>query len=83
MGCITINATWEHATGNPVCGSVSYDVILSYPNGTIIIMTTTIETYYNFTGLMPDTSYTVTVAGRNDAGVGEPASVSRRTKGEQ
>ena len=29
------------------------------------------NTSYNFTGLTPDNSYTVTVAGRNDAGVGE------------
>ncbi|XP_065915150.1 mucin-17-like isoform X4 [Dysidea avara] len=29
------------------------------------------DTSYNFTGLTPDNSYTVTVAGRNSAGVGE------------
>ena len=29
------------------------------------------DTSYNFTGLISDNSYTVTVAGRNSAGVGE------------
>ena len=33
------------------------------------------DTSYNFTGLIPDNSYTVTVAGRNDAGVGESTNV--------
>jgi len=32
------------------------------------------DTSYNFTGLSPDNSYTVTVTGRNDAGVGESVS---------
>jgi len=35
-------------------------------------MNTTIQTSYNFTGLTPDSDYTVTVAGVNDAGVGKP-----------
>ena len=43
-------------------------------------MTNTImETSYNFTQLTPDNSYTVTVVGRNDAGVGEYASVIENT----
>ena len=29
------------------------------------------DTSYNVTGLIPTTSYTVTVAGRNDVGVGQ------------
>ena len=29
------------------------------------------DTAYNITGLTPDTSYTVTVAGKNDAGIGK------------
>ena len=35
------------------------------------MMNTTIQTSYNFTGLTPDSDYTVTVTGVNDAGVGE------------
>jgi len=37
-----------------------------------VVVNTTIQTSYNFTGLTPDNNYTVTVAGRNDAGMGEP-----------
>ena len=33
------------------------------------------DTSYNFTGLIPYTNYNITVTGRNDAGVEEPASV--------
>jgi len=40
---------------------------------------TTIQTSLNFTGLTPDNSYTVTVAGRNDAGVGESTSLAVRS----
>jgi len=32
------------------------------------------DTSYNFSGLTPDNSYTVTVASRNNAGVGRPFS---------
>ena len=39
------------------------------------------DTSYNFTGLKPDTSYTVTVAGRSDAGVGEFISMVTTTAG--
>jgi len=34
------------------------------------------NTSYNFTGLQFGTNYTVTVAGRNDAGVGESSIIS-------
>jgi len=37
------------------------------------------DTSYNFTGLAPDNSYTVTVVGRNNAGVGESTSLVVRT----
>ena len=33
------------------------------------------DTSYSFTGLTPDSSYTVTVAGRNDAGMGESSMI--------
>ena len=62
--------SWDHVTSDPVCGSVSYDVTISSSDG-VIMTVTTYGTSYSFTGLTPDTSYTVTVAGRNDAGVGE------------
>ena len=58
--------SWDPATSDLVCGPVSYDVTIS-PSGVMMRIT---DTSYNFTGLTPDTSYTVTVAGRNNAGVG-------------
>ena len=70
IGEVCINdfsVSWDPVTGNPVCGPVSYDVTISSSDG--VVMRTT-DTSYNFTGLMPNNSYTVTVAGRNDAGVG-------------
>ena len=39
------------------------------------MMSTTIQTSYNLTGLTPDSDYTVTVTGKNNAGVGESASM--------
>ena len=52
-----------------MCGPVSYDVTISPSDGVEMMRIT--NTSCNFTGLTPDNSYTVTVAGRNDAGVGE------------
>ena len=48
---------------------MSYDVTISPSDGVVMMRIT--DTFYNFTGLTPDNSYTVTVAGRNNAGVGE------------
>ena len=53
----------------PLCGPVSYDVTISPSDGVMMMRIT--DTSYNFTGLTTNNSYTVTVAGRNDAGVGE------------
>jgi len=51
-----------------VCGPVSYNVTISPSDGVMMRIT---NIFYNFTGLTPGTSYTVTVAGINMAGVGE------------
>jgi len=66
-------ASWDPITGDPLCGPVSYDVTISPSDGVMIVRIT--DTSYNFTGLTTDNSYTITVAGRNDAGVGESTSV--------
>ena len=57
----------------PVCGPVLYDVTISPSDGVVMMRIT--DTSYNFTGLTPDNSYTVTVAGRNDAGMGESSMI--------
>ena len=68
-GCLSTLVSWGLVTSDPVCGSVSYDVTFSSDSGVLMIQTT--DTSYNFTWLTPDKNYTVTVVGRNDAGVGE------------
>ena len=65
--------SWDLFTSDPVCEPVSYDVTISPYDGVMMMRIT--DTSYNFTGLTPDNSYTVTVAGRNDAGVGESTNV--------
>ena len=57
----------------PVCGPVSYDVTISPSDGVMMMRIT--DTSYNFTGLQFGTNYTVTVAGRNDARVGEASMI--------
>jgi len=60
--------SWNPVTSDPVCGPVSCDVTISPSNGVMMMRIT--DTSYNITALTPDTSYTVTVAGRNSAGGG-------------
>ena len=71
--------SWDPVTSDPVCGPVSYDVTISPFDG--VVMMKINDTSYNFTGLTPDNSYTVTVAGRNDAGVGEVLPINIITTG--
>ena len=61
--------SWDPVTSDPVCGPVSYDVMISSSDG--VVMMRIAGTSYNSTGLTPDNSYTVTVTGRNDAGESE------------
>ena len=81
---LSIRATWDPATvGDPLCGDIYYDVMLSLSNGTILIMrsTTHIKFYFfsNVHPVRPSTHYNVTVASRNYAGVGESRSISIST----
>ena len=68
-GCLSTLVSWGLVTSDPVCGSVSYSVTFSSGSGVLMMQTTNAS--YNFTWLTPDKNYTVTVAGRNDAGEGE------------
>ena len=81
LRCLSIDATWSSVTGHLLCGYVSYNVMLSLPDGTVIMNKIIRDTFYNFTGLTPDSNYTVTVAGRNNAGGGESSVFSGKTKG--
>jgi len=71
-GCLSTIVSWDPVTSDPVCGPVSYNVTISPSDGVMMMRIT--DTSYNFTGLTPNNSYTVTVTGRNDAGVGRPFS---------
>ena len=66
---VDFTISWDPVTSNPVCGSLLHDVMISPSDGVMMMRIT--DTSYNFTGLIPATSYTVTVVGRNDAGVGQ------------
>ena len=70
--CLTTYNTiisWNPFNGDPVCGPVLYNVTILPSNGVIIKRIS--DTFYNLTGLTPDTNYTVIVTGTNMAGVGE------------
>ena len=76
--CLTdFTASWDPVISDPVCGPVSYDVTISPSDGVMMMRIT--DTSYNFTGLIPDNSYTVTVAGINNAGVGRSSETTVRT----
>ena len=68
-----ITVSWDPFTSDPECGAVSYDVTISPSAGVMMIRIT--DTSYNFTGLQFGANYTVSVAGRNNAGLGEPSTV--------
>ena len=68
-GCLSTIVSWDPVTSDSVCGPVSYHVTISPSDGVVMMNLT--DTSYKFTGLTPDNSYTVTVAGRSVAGVEE------------
>ena len=74
--CLSSSTTlsWDPFTSDPVCGPVSYDVTISPSDGVMMMRIT--NTSYNFTGLQFGTNYTVTVAGRNNAGAGESSMIT-------
>ena len=67
--CLTTNVivSWDPSTSDPVCEPLSYNVMIS-PDGMMMMIN---DTTYNFTTLTPGTTYTVTVAANNMAGVGQ------------
>jgi len=69
-GCLSIFALWDNVTSDQVCGSVSYNVTITAPDKTTMEEIIT-ENNYTIERLLSNTSYSVTVAGINDAGRGE------------
>ena len=64
-----ITVSWTPSSGDPVCGPISYNVIIS-PSDEVMIMSIN-DTYYSITGLIPATSYNITVISSNMVGVME------------
>ena len=69
-----------NAEDSTECGSVAYDVELTLTdNERQIIKDNTMNAYYRFTELSPNTPYTATVCGSNEAGKGDKASLRIET----
>ena len=64
-----ITVSWTPSSGDPVCGPISYNVTIS-PSDEVMIMSIN-DTYYSITGLIPATSYNITVISSNMVGVME------------
>ena len=75
ISCSTTHATasWN-SSSDPLCEPVSHDVTISPSDGVMITKIT--NTSYDFTGLTPDTRYTVIVACINIAGTGDSSTVT-------
>ena len=69
--CLSAITSWDQVTSNSICGPVSYDVTVLPSDGVAMMRIT--DTSYMYTNLKSDNNYTVTVAGRNNAGVGNSA----------
>ena len=77
MTTITISWTIPDYDPDGVCGSVMYRVMISGPD--ISETTTTNINMTSFTGLAPNTIYTITVTPYNEAGDGTPNNVDVMT----
>jgi hypothetical protein len=74
---LDISWTAAAANGDPVA---SYDVTVDGPNG-LTVSVPAGQLQYTFTGARTKTPYTVTVRGRNKAGLGDPGTVQASTFG--
>ena len=72
IGIYTITVSWTIPDYDPnnVCGPVMYRVTISGPD--INDTDTTDTIMYTFTGLTPNTNYTITITPYNSAGEGTP-----------
>jgi len=78
IGLNTITTTWTISDyDQDVCGLLEYNVTISDP--LIISSTSTGDSLITYTGLSPNTSYTITVTPNNSAGHGQSASIVVKT----
>ena len=65
--------SWTPSSGDPVCGPISSNVTI-LPSDEVMIMNIS-DTYYNITGLTPNTSYNISATSSNMAGAVESMEV--------
>ena len=68
--------SWSPVGSDTVCGPVTYNITVMPSHGMIMMIN---DTVYNITGLYVNTNYTITVLANNNAGHGEPATVTVKT----
>ena len=73
-GCLNISVQWTSVDSDQLraCGLVYYDLTILSSDGATMT-NTTMETSLNFSDLLSNNSYNVTVVSRNEAGTGEPS----------
>ena len=72
-----IMLSWNVTSDLMACGPVSYTLTIS-SDGMIVMMETTTDTYH-FTGLTPETDYTISIQPSNSAGSGQSYTDTIRT----
>ena len=78
IGCGYVHVSWTAAGSSDVCGIMQYNVTLSSATVNMTISSCEMNSH-NFTGLLDDTLFTVTVTGIKIRCVGIPDSTSVRT----
>ena len=71
-----ILVSWSPVGSDTVCGPVTYNITVMPSHGMMVMIN---DTVYNITGLNYNTNYTITVYATNNAGDGEPATVTVKT----
>ena len=71
-----ILVSWSPVGSDTVCGPVTYNITVMPSHGMMMMIN---DTAYNITGLYYNTNYTITVYATNNAGDGEPATVTVKT----
>ena len=72
-----ILVSWSPVDSDTVCGPVTYNITVMPSHGMMVMIN---DTVYNITGLNYNTNYTITVYATNNAGDGEPAIATIKTK---
>ena len=72
-----IVVSWSPVGSDTVCGPVTYNITVMPSHGMMMMIN---DTAYNITGLYYNTNYTITVYATNNAGDGEPATVTVNTE---